>query len=215
LDPNFCWKRSPFHSKMGPHWVPIFKFVGPTFPLFGRSFTQCSQSACTLKFTKGAGCRTLMVFSCHIQLSRVPPRCVMLWRSPEMNFPRHPRVTKLFCNGSPLNRSRRRTFIYKPSELENFGQTFYPRPLAKLRLHITTSPLIVAVVATVVVVIVVVVVAAVVPPREKHVTPATSPLAQLGFSLARTLPGQSSKLSSSPWHWRCDPQNLSPLSAFP
>ena len=106
----------------------------------------------TLKFTKGAGCRTprsrvqnqqmqnqephaehhfaiflgvvvlifrtifwplkrkLMVFSCHIQLSRVTPWCVMLWRSPEMNFHRHPRVTKLFCNGSPLNRSRRRTY---------------------------------------------------------------------------------------------------------
>ena len=52
--------------------------------------------------------RKLMAFSCHIQLSRVPPRCVMLWRSPEMNFTRHPRVTKLFCIGS-LNRRQGRT----------------------------------------------------------------------------------------------------------
>ena len=54
--------------------------------------------------------RKLMAFSCHIQLSRVPPRCVMLWRSPEMHFPRHPRVTTLFCISSPLNRNRRRTY---------------------------------------------------------------------------------------------------------
>ena len=54
--------------------------------------------------------RKLMAFSCHIQLSRVPPRCVMLWRSPEMNFTRLPRVAKLFCIGSPLNRSRGVTY---------------------------------------------------------------------------------------------------------
>ena len=54
--------------------------------------------------------RKLMAFSCHIQLSRVPPRCVMLWRSPEMNFTRLPRVAKLFCIGSPLNRSRDITY---------------------------------------------------------------------------------------------------------
>ena len=51
-----------------------------------------------------------MAFSCHIQLSRVPPRCVMLWRSPEMNFTRRPRVAKLLCIGSPLNRSRDITY---------------------------------------------------------------------------------------------------------
>ena len=54
--------------------------------------------------------RKLMAFSCHIQLSRVPPRCVMLWRSPEMNFTRRPRVAKLLCIGSPLNRSRDITY---------------------------------------------------------------------------------------------------------
>ena len=54
--------------------------------------------------------RKLMAFSCHIQLSRVPPRCVMLWRSPEMNFTRRPRVAKLLCIGSPLNRSRGVTY---------------------------------------------------------------------------------------------------------
>ena len=54
--------------------------------------------------------RKLMAFSCHIQLSRVPPRCVMLWRSPEMIFTRLPRVAKLFCIGSPLNRSRGVTY---------------------------------------------------------------------------------------------------------
>ena len=41
-----------------------------------------------------------------VLLSSVPPRCVMLWRSPEMIFTRLPRVAKLFCIGSPLNRSR-------------------------------------------------------------------------------------------------------------
>ena len=55
--------------------------------------------------------RKLMAFSCHIQLSRVPPRCVMLWRSPEMNFTRRPRVAKLLCIGSPLNRSRDITYF--------------------------------------------------------------------------------------------------------
>ena len=32
-------------SPLGPHWVPILKCVGPTFPLFGRSLTQCSHCA--------------------------------------------------------------------------------------------------------------------------------------------------------------------------
>ena len=59
--------------------------------------------------------RKLMAFSCHIQLSRVPPRCVMLWRSPEMNFTRRPRVAKLLCIGSPLNRSRDITYCSIPS----------------------------------------------------------------------------------------------------
>ena len=64
--------------------------------------------------------RKLMAFSCHIQLSRVPPRCVMLWRSPEMNFTRRPRVAKLLCIGSPLNRSRRRTYCrYQGMMLSN------------------------------------------------------------------------------------------------
>ena len=54
--------------------------------------------------------RKLMAFFCLMQLSRVPPRCVMLWRSPEMNFTRHHRVTKSFCIGSPLNRSQGRTY---------------------------------------------------------------------------------------------------------
>ena len=61
--------------------------------------------------------RKLMAFSCHIQLSRVPPRCVMLWRSPEMNFTRHPRVTKLFCNGSPLNRTHNLMYIESEKEI--------------------------------------------------------------------------------------------------
>ena len=60
--------------------------------------------------------RKLMAFSCHILLSSVPPRCVLLWRSPEMNFTRHPRVTKLFCIGSPLNRSQGRTYCTTVSQ---------------------------------------------------------------------------------------------------
>ena len=51
----------------------------------------------------------------------------------------------------------------------------------------------------------------IVSPPKKQVTPATSPLVQPGFSL----PSQSSKLSSSPWHWRSDLQNSSPTSANP
>ena len=65
--------------------------------------------------------RKLMAFSCHIQLSRVPPRCVMLWRSPEMNFTRLPRVAKLFCIGSPLNRSRGVTYCTRlPHQIQFF-----------------------------------------------------------------------------------------------
>ena len=133
----------------GPHftqrWVPILKCVSPTFPLFGRSLTQCSHCAypyihqrsrmrnpeepnakqepnakhhvskflvevLILRSICGPLKRKLMAFSCHIQLSRVPPRCVMLWRSPEMNFTRRPRVAKLLCIGSPLNRSRGVTY---------------------------------------------------------------------------------------------------------
>ena len=145
MGPHFCWKRSPFHSKMGPHWVAILKCLSPTFPLFGRSLTQCSHCAypyihqrsrmrnpeepnaeqepnakhhvskilvevLILRSICGPLKRKLMAFSCHIQLSRVPPRCVMLWRSPEMNFTRRPRVAKLLCIGSPLNRSRDITY---------------------------------------------------------------------------------------------------------
>ena len=46
-------------------------------------------------------------FSCYILLSRVTPRSrgAMPWQSPDMNFPRHPRVTKLLCDGSPLKGS--------------------------------------------------------------------------------------------------------------
>ena len=65
--------------------------------------------------------RKLMAFSCHIQLSRVPPRCVMLWRSPEMNFTRRPRVAKLLCIGSPLNRSRDITYCNLRFSFFSFG----------------------------------------------------------------------------------------------
>ena len=129
----------------GPHftqrWVPIgspfWNVLAQPSPYLADPLPN-APTVLTLKFTKGAECRTprsrmqnqgpnaehhvanflgvmlilrsifwplkrkLMEFSCHIQLSSVPPRCVMLWRSPEMNFIRHPRVTKLFCIGPPL-----------------------------------------------------------------------------------------------------------------
>ena len=74
--------------------------------------------------------RKLMAFSCHIQLSWVPPQCVMLWRSPEMNFTRRPRVAKLLCIGSPLNRSRDITYCNSSSHI---GQT---PPLVVFNNHI-------------------------------------------------------------------------------
>ena len=52
----------------------------------------------------------LMGFFKHTLLSRAPPPCVVLCQGPEVNFPGHPRVTKLFCIGSPLNRSRSLTY---------------------------------------------------------------------------------------------------------
>ena len=52
----------------------------------------------------------LMGFFGHMLLSRAPPPCVVLCQGPKVNFPGHPRVTKLFCIGSPLNRSRSLTY---------------------------------------------------------------------------------------------------------
>ena len=52
----------------------------------------------------------LMGFFGHMLLSRAPPPCVVLCQGPEVNFPGHPWVTKLFCIGSPLNRSRSLTY---------------------------------------------------------------------------------------------------------
>ena len=52
----------------------------------------------------------LMGFFGHMLLSRAPPPCVVLCQGPEVNFPGHPRVTKLFCIGSPLNRSQSLTY---------------------------------------------------------------------------------------------------------
>ena len=161
---HFCWKRSPFHSKMGPHWVAILKCFSPTFPLFGRSLTQCSHCAypyihqrsrmrnpeepnaeqepnaehhvakflvevLILRSICGPLKRKLMAFSCHIQLSRVPPRCVMLWRSPEMNFTRRPRVAKLLCIGSPLNRSRDITYCNLGFKKLDSQQRVYQMPV--------------------------------------------------------------------------------------
>ena len=56
----------------------------------------------------------LMGFFGHMLLSRAPPPCVVLCQGPEVNFPGHPRVTKLFCIGSPLNRSRSLTYCTCP-----------------------------------------------------------------------------------------------------
>ena len=46
----------------------------------------------------------------YMLFSRAPPPCVVLCQSPKVNFPGPPRVTKLFCIGSPLNRSRSLTY---------------------------------------------------------------------------------------------------------
>ena len=52
----------------------------------------------------------LMGFFGHMLLTTAPPSCVVLCQGPEVNFPGHPRVTKLFCIGSPLNGSRSSTY---------------------------------------------------------------------------------------------------------
>ena len=52
----------------------------------------------------------LMGFFGHMLLSRALPPCVVLCQGPEVDFTGHPRVTKLFCIGSPLNRSRSLTY---------------------------------------------------------------------------------------------------------
>ena len=52
----------------------------------------------------------LMGFFGHMLLSRAPPPCVVLCQGPKVNFPGYSRVTKLFCIGSPLNRSRSLTY---------------------------------------------------------------------------------------------------------
>ena len=59
----------------------------------------------------------LMGFFGHMLLSRAPPPCVVLCQGPEVNFPGHPRVTKLFCIGSPLNRSQSLTYCIDWSNL--------------------------------------------------------------------------------------------------
>ena len=135
---------SSFLLEMVPIGSPFWNVLAQPSPYLADPLPN-APTVLTLKFTKGAECRTprsrmqnqgpnaehhvanflevmlilrsifwplkrkLMAFSCHIQLSSVPPRCVMPWRSPEMNFIRHPRVTKLFCIGSPLNRGQGRT----------------------------------------------------------------------------------------------------------
>ena len=84
--------------------------------------------------------RKLVAFSCHILLSSVPPPCVMLWRSLEMNFTRHPRVTKLFCIDSPLNRSQGRT--YCKTLLLPFSPQLSDQDLAGCRCSMSTAVLI-------------------------------------------------------------------------
>ena len=139
---SFLLEKVPISLKGGS---PFWNVLTQPSPYLADPLPN-APTVVTLKFTKGAECRTprsrmqnqgpnaehhvanflgvmlilrsifwplkrkLMEFSCHIQLSSVPPRCVMLWRSPEMNFIRHPRVTKLFCIGSPLNRGQGRTY---------------------------------------------------------------------------------------------------------
>ena len=148
---SFLLEKVPISLKGGS---PFWNVLTQPSPYLADPLPN-APTVVTLKFTKGAECRTprsrmqnqgpnaehhvanflgvmlilrsifwplkrkLMEFSCHIQLSSVPPRCVMLWRSPEMNFIRHPRVTKLFCIGPPLNRGQGRTYCsqFRPNSL--------------------------------------------------------------------------------------------------
>ena len=140
---SFLLEKVPISLKGGS---PFWNVLTQPSPYLADPLPN-APTVVTLKFTKGAECRTprsrmqnqgpnaehhvanflgvmlilrsifwplkrkLMEFSCHIQLSSVPPRCVMLWRSPEMNFIRHPRVTKLFCIGPPLKQGPRHNLL--------------------------------------------------------------------------------------------------------
>ena len=140
---SFLLEKVPISLKGGS---PFWNVLTQPSPYLADPLPN-APTVVTLKFTKGAECRTprsrmqnqgpnaehhvanflgvmlilrsifwplkrkLMEFSCHIQLSSVPPRCVMLWRSPEMNFIRHPRVTKLFCIGPPLKQGPRQNLL--------------------------------------------------------------------------------------------------------
>ena len=151
---SFLLEKVPISLKGGS---PFWNVLTQPSPYLADPLPN-APTVVTLKFTKGAECRTprsrmqnqgpnaehhvanflgvmlilrsifwplkrkLMAFSCHIQLSSVPPRCVMLWRSPEMNFIRHPRVTKLFCIGPPLNRGQGRTYCISTAGKLKVGQ---------------------------------------------------------------------------------------------
>ena len=82
----------------------------------------------------------LMGFFGHMLLSRAPPPCVVLCQGPKVNFLGHPGVTKLFCIGSPLNRSRSLTycisFVFESINLElTQFSSLNPQTAGKLSCH--------------------------------------------------------------------------------
>ena len=96
IEKCFCFFRSDTGSA-------IFRVRKIAFFAFFNPFLIWGSTGWPLK------CK-LMGFFGHMLLSRAPPPCVVLCQGPEVNFPGHPRVTKLFCIGSPLNRSRSLTY---------------------------------------------------------------------------------------------------------